>query len=213
MAPVEPAPVPPAPDEPVKHTTVSRAVLRVVAKIWLAILIVGSLQPARPGVVSGLHRGIHWLAFAGAALLLFSLSRTRRQEILGAFTIFLLGFSLELLQHLIYRTIWSGVMSRTTASPSSWPSRSTVWWAHGSPGPARGPSGVRSNPLLETHRPNLESFNHRLHRTCPVTLQRASAYEGEKRRVALPAVAQRAVPLCQTGFVLAAHEQNLGGTP
>ena len=103
MAPVEPAPVPPAPDEPVKHTTVSRAVLRVVAKIWLAILIVGSLQPARPGVVSGLHRGIHWLAFAGAALLLFSLSRTRRQEILGAFTIFLLGFSLELLQHLIYR--------------------------------------------------------------------------------------------------------------
>jgi hypothetical protein len=98
MAPVEPAPV-----EPVKRTAVSRAVLPIVAKVWLALLIVGSLQPARPGIVTGLHREIHWLAFAGTALLLFSLFRTRRQEILGAFTVFLLGFSLELLQHLIYR--------------------------------------------------------------------------------------------------------------
>jgi hypothetical protein len=96
-------PVEPAPDEPVKRTAVSRAVLRIVAGVWLALLIVGSLQPARPGIVTGLHREIHWLAFAGAALLLFSLSRTRRQRILGALTIFLLGFSLELLQHLIYR--------------------------------------------------------------------------------------------------------------
>jgi hypothetical protein len=103
MAPVEPAPVAPVPDEPLKRTAVSRGVLRIVAKVWLALLIVGSLQPARPGIVTALHREIHGLAFVGAALLLFSLSRTRRQEILGAFTIFLLGFSLEFLQHLIYR--------------------------------------------------------------------------------------------------------------
>ena len=103
MAPVEPTPVAPAPDELVKRPRVSRAVLRTVAKVWIALLIAGSLQPARPGIVTGLHREIHWLAFAGAALLLFSLFRTRRQEILGGFTIFLLGFSLELLQHLIYR--------------------------------------------------------------------------------------------------------------
>jgi hypothetical protein len=103
MAPVEPVPAAPTPDEPVERTAVSRTVVRIVAKVWLALLIVGSLQPARPGIVAGLHREIHWLAFAGAALLLFSLSRTRREEILGAFTVFLLGFSLELLEHLIYR--------------------------------------------------------------------------------------------------------------
>jgi hypothetical protein len=104
MAPIEPAPVAPTPDEPVKRTAVSRGVLRIAAKVWLALLIVGSLQPARPGIVAGLHGEIHYVAFAGAALLLLSLSRTRRREILGAFAIFLLGFSLELLQHLVYRS-------------------------------------------------------------------------------------------------------------
>jgi hypothetical protein len=43
------------------------------------------------------------VAFAGAALLLLASSYTRRQEILGAFGIFFLGISLEVLQHLIYR--------------------------------------------------------------------------------------------------------------
>jgi len=49
------------------------------------------------------HREIHWAAFAGAALLLFTLSQTRRQEILRACTIFVLGFSLEFLQYLVNR--------------------------------------------------------------------------------------------------------------
>lgn len=102
-APAVPVPAGPVPDEPVERTAVPPAVLRIVAKVWLALLIVGSLQPARPGIVAGLHREMHWVAFAGAGLLLFSLSRTRRQEILGAFAIFLLGFSLELMQRLIYR--------------------------------------------------------------------------------------------------------------
>src|ERR1035438_10362199 len=78
-------------------------VLRIVTTLWIALLIVGSLQPARPGVVTGHHRVIHWVAFAGGALLLFLLSPTRRQQILRACAIFFLGVSLEVLQHLIYR--------------------------------------------------------------------------------------------------------------
>jgi len=82
---------------------VSRAALRIVASIWIALLIIGSLQPVRPGVVIGHHRQVHWVAFAGAALMLFSLARTRRQEALGALAMFFLGVSIEVLQHLIYR--------------------------------------------------------------------------------------------------------------
>jgi hypothetical protein len=82
---------------------VSRVVLYLVARVWLALLIIGSLQPSRPGIVTGLHREIHWIAFGGATVLLLSLSRTHLREILAAFTIFFLGLSLEVLQHLIYR--------------------------------------------------------------------------------------------------------------
>jgi hypothetical protein len=78
-------------------------ILRVVARIWIALLIVGSLQPARPGILKGNHRPIHYVAFAGAALLLLASAYTRRQKILSASAIFPLGISLEVLQHLIYR--------------------------------------------------------------------------------------------------------------
>lgn len=63
----------------------------------------GRCRPARPTFVTGVHREIHWAAFAGAAILLFALSRTRRQEILRALTVFLLGVSLEVVQYLINR--------------------------------------------------------------------------------------------------------------
>ena len=90
--------------EPVKRTAISPIVLiRIVTIAWLTFLIVGSLQPARPSVVKSVHREIHWLGFAGPAILQFIVSRTRRQEVLSAFAIFLLGLSLEVLQHLIYR--------------------------------------------------------------------------------------------------------------
>jgi hypothetical protein len=97
------APVEPAPAEPVRRSIVSRAILRTITWVWIALLIAGSLQPARPGLVKVVHREIHWAGFAGAAVLLFSLSKTRRREILGAGAIFLLGVSLEVLQHLTYR--------------------------------------------------------------------------------------------------------------
>lgn len=49
------------------------------------------------------HREIHWVGFAGAALLLFCLSWTRTEEIAGASATLILGVSLEFLQHVIYR--------------------------------------------------------------------------------------------------------------
>ncbi len=91
------------PDESILPA-VPRFALRGVAWFWLAFLIVASLQPIRPVIVKSNHRPLHYVAFAGAAFLLLSLSRTRRREILGALAIFLLCCALELLQHVIYRT-------------------------------------------------------------------------------------------------------------
>jgi hypothetical protein len=79
-----------------------KIVLRLT-QIWILVLIVGSLQPARPAPVVGLHRDIHWLAFAGAAFLLLLVCRNRRWEIRSLIAVCLLGLSLEYLQHLIYR--------------------------------------------------------------------------------------------------------------
>ena len=85
------------------RTVASRACLRVLAWVWILALIVGSLQPARPGIVKAEHWEIHWIAFGGAVLLLLSLAHTLRQEIIRALMMFFLGFSLETLQVLIYR--------------------------------------------------------------------------------------------------------------
>ncbi len=65
----------------------------------------------------GLHRGVHWVAFAGAAFLLLALSRNRRQQVRTAFAVFLLGLSLEFLQHLLYRNVmeWWDVRDDTLA--------------------------------------------------------------------------------------------------
>lgn len=47
----------------------ARIILRIT-QAWFLLLIIGSLQPARPGKGVTLHYGIHWLAFAGTAFLL-----------------------------------------------------------------------------------------------------------------------------------------------
>jgi hypothetical protein len=75
---------------------------RLVALLWLLLIVVGSLQPARPGPVVAMHRGIHFLAFGSAALLLLLLSRTRYREIRAVAALCLLGLSLEFVQHLVY---------------------------------------------------------------------------------------------------------------
>jgi hypothetical protein len=88
-----------------------------IAQVWILLLIVGSLNPARPALVVGLHREIHWMAFGGAAFLLLLLSRNRRQEIRSVIAVFLLGLSLETLQHLIYRNTmeWRDVRDNALA--------------------------------------------------------------------------------------------------
>ncbi len=84
------------------NRTLARFPLRALAAVWLALLVAGSLQPARPGAIRGFHRPIHWIAFAGAALMLLALSRTRAAEAAAIASTFLLGVSLEVLQHFIY---------------------------------------------------------------------------------------------------------------
>jgi hypothetical protein len=76
--------------------------VRRIAQAWILLVIAGSLQPSRPGVVLGLHREIHWAAFAGAAFLLLLVSRSRGQELCSAIGMCLLGLSLEFGQHLLY---------------------------------------------------------------------------------------------------------------
>jgi hypothetical protein len=98
--------------------TLKRAqIIRRITQAWLLLVIVGSLQPARLRPSVALHRGIHWLAFAGAAFLLLLLSRNRRQEIRGAVAACLLGLSLEYVQHLVYRNPmeWRDVRDDTFA--------------------------------------------------------------------------------------------------
>ena len=92
-------------------------IIRRIAQGWLLLLILGSLQPVRPAPFVGLHRGIHILAFAGAAFLLLLISRTRRQQIRGVIAMCLLGLFLESAQHLVYRhpMEWRDVRDDTLA--------------------------------------------------------------------------------------------------
>jgi len=90
------------PVTPVWRHGVPRLFLRILARVWIAALIIGSLQPARPGVVRGFHREMHWVAFGGAVLPLLFLARSRSREILAVCGMILLGVTLEILQHLIY---------------------------------------------------------------------------------------------------------------
>lgn len=73
-----------------------------VIQAWILIVAVGSLQPARPGPVRGVHAELHWFLFGVTALLLLLVSRNRRQEISAMVATCLFGLTLELAQHLIY---------------------------------------------------------------------------------------------------------------
>lgn len=85
------------------HALKRATIVLRVTQIWIAILIVGSLQPSRPERVAGLHREIHWVAFAGAAWLALLFSRTRRDEVRNMIAVCCLGVLLEWLQNLLYR--------------------------------------------------------------------------------------------------------------
>jgi hypothetical protein len=91
--------------------------IRRIAQAWLLLLVIGSLQPARPGPVHAMHREIHFLAFGGAAFLLLLVTRNRREEIGVVAGACLLGLSLEYLQHLFYGNVmeWWDVRDDTIA--------------------------------------------------------------------------------------------------
>lgn len=93
-------------------------IIRLITQASLMMMIVGSLQPARPGTLVAHHRGIHFLAFGGVAFLLLLRSRNRRQEIHIVVAMCLLGLSLEFLQHLIYHKAmeWWDVRDDSLAS-------------------------------------------------------------------------------------------------
>jgi hypothetical protein len=84
---------------------------------WFVLLIVGSLQPVRPKIIVAFHREVHWIVFGVAALILFALSETRREEIRGAFMLSFLCLSLELGQHLANRQPleWSDIRDDSLA--------------------------------------------------------------------------------------------------
>lgn len=78
--------------------------VRRAALAWILLLVIGSLQPARPAPVraSALHREIHWLAFGGTALLLLLVAPSRAFQLQSVIAACALGLSIEYLQHLIY---------------------------------------------------------------------------------------------------------------
>jgi hypothetical protein len=90
---------------------------RCLTLAWILLVIVGSLQPARPAAVVIMHRGIHYVAFAGTSLLLLLLARNRRQEILAVVATCFLGFSLEFMQHFVYHNVmeWRDVRDDAVA--------------------------------------------------------------------------------------------------
>jgi|SRR5579871_2229915 len=76
--------------------------LRRTTQAWFLLLILASLQPKRPPSLAGFHREIHWLGFAGAAFLLLLAARNFSQALGRAGVAFLIGLSLEVMQHLAY---------------------------------------------------------------------------------------------------------------
>ena len=81
-----------------------RRYLRVITLLWFALLILGSIQSARPSAISPFHSEIHWIAFGVGTGLLLLVSRRRLQQALSALAVLVLAVSIEFLQHLIYRS-------------------------------------------------------------------------------------------------------------
>ena len=106
-----------------------RAIIRRFAQVWLVLLIAGSLQPGRPGPVVAMHRGIHFLGFGGATFLLLLLSANLLGEIRAFLAMFLLGLSLEYLQHIMYHNVmeWWDVRDDAFAILAAWALYRVVW--------------------------------------------------------------------------------------
>jgi hypothetical protein len=83
----------------------SRAKYRTAVLIWAVILLIGSLQPERPGHIHFgiLHRIIHFVGFGALAFLATGgFGRPSRISLFPAMASFLFGLGIEFLQHLQY---------------------------------------------------------------------------------------------------------------
>jgi VanZ family protein len=81
--------------------------VRVAILAWIVLVIVISLQPARPSATAALHREFHWFAFAITAVLFRKLHAGPRPGLQSALAAVLLGAALEVLQtHLRYPFEW-----------------------------------------------------------------------------------------------------------
>ena len=91
--------------------------MRRMAQAWLLVVVVGSLQPARPGPVRAIHSEVHFI-FGFTALFLLLLARNGRQEMWAIAGTCLLGLALELTQHLIYHNAmeWGDVATDLLAT-------------------------------------------------------------------------------------------------
>ncbi len=108
-----------------------RRTLIVIAAVWIAALIAGSLLPVgaknalgttsrRPAISLGRfgeplskrlseHRLVHFAAFGVTAFLLVTASRTTTQRMAAVAVTIGLGYAVEFLEHLVYRVdfeIW-----------------------------------------------------------------------------------------------------------
>jgi hypothetical protein len=121
-------------------TRTGATLLRRITQAWFLAVILGSLQPRRPGSIAGLHREIHWVAFAGAAFFLLLSTRSRLQAIHRALGTLLLGLALEYVQHLIYHKAmeWLDVGDDALAILAA---LALYWWAV-----RRNPPAVVSQP-------------------------------------------------------------------
>jgi VanZ family protein len=83
----------------------TRQALRLIATLWIAGLVVVSLQPWRPEGESQsiVHQVLHLVSFGAAGLMLFALSRNSKQIRTAALAVFCLAVVIETSQHMLYK--------------------------------------------------------------------------------------------------------------
>jgi hypothetical protein len=96
---------------------VSRSLAQWFARLWITVVIAGSLLPGSASVhfhasenetaqvrqrANLAHRFIHFVAFGSSFLVLSLLATGRREELEAAFEVMAIGCIIELIQYLVY---------------------------------------------------------------------------------------------------------------
>lgn len=104
----------------------TRAILQRIAALWIAGLIVLSLQPVRVHKISGRtlgHQIEHVLLFGATAMMLLMLARNRREIFNAVGGVVLLAMGIEISQFLIYSLPafeWWDVREDTIGAVIAW---------------------------------------------------------------------------------------------